>query len=97
MIVQTKAGILFFLCFLIVTTSFSQVKLPQIIRDSMVLQRDARIKIWGWAAKDEKVKVSFNKKSYSTKADANGKWAILLSPVKAGGPYAMDITASNNR
>jgi sialate O-acetylesterase len=43
----------FFIFLFIVATSFSQVRLPQIIRDSMILQRDAKIKIWGWAAKEK--------------------------------------------
>ena len=47
--------------------SFGQVRLPQIIKDSMVLQRDAKIKIWGWAAKDEKVTVNFNGKNIMQK------------------------------
>jgi hypothetical protein len=34
----------------------------------MILQRDAKIKIWGWAAKDEKVSISFNGKKYNTKS-----------------------------
>ena len=29
----------------------AQVKLPQLIRDSMILQRDAKINIWGFASK----------------------------------------------
>src|ERR1043166_2455094 len=74
---------------------FGQVRLPQIVRDSMILQRDTKVKIWGWAAKDEKINVKFNGKIYKTKADANGKWYVLLSPMKAGGPYTMDIAASN--
>ncbi len=77
--------------------SFSQVKLPRLVRDSMILQRDIKIKIWGWSAKDEKVSVKFNGKSYKTKADTNGKWSVLLSPMKAGGPYTMDIAGSNSR
>ena len=52
---------------------YGQVKLPRLVRDSMVLQRDAKVKIWGWAAKDEKVNVKFNGKSYKTKAGADGK------------------------
>lgn len=36
-------------------SGFSQVKLPAIIRDSMILQRDEKIKLWGWAAANEKV------------------------------------------
>jgi sialate O-acetylesterase len=29
----------------------ARVKLPALIRDSMVLQRDVKVKIWGWADK----------------------------------------------
>jgi sialate O-acetylesterase len=72
-----------------------QVKLPAIIRDSMVLQRNAAIKIWGWASNGEKVSVKFNAKTYKTKTTANGKWMVTLPPMKAGGPFTMDISASN--
>ena len=77
-------------------TSFTQVKLPQLIRDSMVLQRDAKIKIWGWSTPNEKIKISFNKKSFKTKADAQGNWAVFLPSMKAGGPYTMNIDAGNH-
>jgi sialate O-acetylesterase len=76
--------------------SFSQVKLPALIRDSMILQRDAKIKIWGWSAPNEKVKITFDKKDSKTKADANGNWSLLLPSMKAGGPYTMSIDASNH-
>lgn len=75
--------------------SYAQVKLPRLVRDSMILQRDMNIKIWGWAAKDEKINVKFNSKTYKTKTTADGKWLITLPPMKAGGPYTMEITASN--
>ncbi|GAA4437449.1 sialate O-acetylesterase [Pontibacter saemangeumensis] len=61
----------------------------------MVLQRDAKTNVWGWAAPGEKVTVKFKGKSYRATADANGNWAIRLAPLKAGGPYTMDIKASN--
>jgi sialate O-acetylesterase len=61
----------------------------------MILQRDAAIKIWGWASKSEKIAIKFNGRSYKTRADANGNWFVLLSPMKAGGPYTMDIAAGN--
>ena len=76
--------------------SFSQVKLPRLIRDSMILQRDAKIKIWGWASANEKVKLNFNKKDYKTKADARGNWSLYLPAMKAGGPFVMNIDASNH-
>ncbi len=79
----------------IVKIANAQVKLPRLLRDSMILQRDAGIKIWGWASKEEKITVKFNNKSYKAQADARGNWFVLLSPMKAGGPYTMDISASN--
>jgi sialate O-acetylesterase len=76
--------------------SEAQVKLPQLIKDSMVLQRDSKIKIWGWASPNEKINISFNRKKFSAKADASGNWSLLLPPMKAGGPYTMNIDASNH-
>ena len=45
----------------------AQVRLPRLVRDSMILQRDTKINIWGWAAKNEKINIKFNNKSYKTK------------------------------
>ena len=73
----------------------AQVRLPQLVRDSMILQRDARINIWGWASAGEKVAVRFNNKTYRTTTGDDGKWALQLAPTRAGGPYTMEITASN--
>ena len=72
-----------------------QVKLPRLVRDSMILQRDTKINIWGWASNNEKVSIKFNGKSYKTTTGADGKWLIQLQPMKAGGSYTMEITASN--
>jgi len=76
-------------------SSTAQVKLPRLIRDSMVLQRDTKLNIWGWAAKGEKVDIKFNGKTYKTKTGADGKWLIVLPSQKAGGPFTMDIIGSN--
>jgi sialate O-acetylesterase len=67
------------------------VRLPKLIGDGMVLQRDAQLKIWGWADPREAVRVTFNKKSYNTVTDAKGCWEVSLPAQKAGGPYAMRI------
>ncbi len=73
----------------------AQVALPQIIRDSMILQRNAKIKIWGWASNGEKVSVKFNGKRRNTVATANGEWEVEFPKMNAGGPYSMDITGTN--
>lgn len=74
---------------------FGQVTLPRLVSDSMVLQRDTELRIWGWAAKGEQVSISFNGKNYKTRTEADGKWQVKLSPMKAGGPYSMRIKGSN--
>jgi sialate O-acetylesterase len=93
--VKTIYTLLFFLGLIIFNQVTAQVKLPQIIRDSMILQRDAKINIWGWASKGEKVSVKFSGKTYRTKTGNDGKWKVQLSPMKAGGPYTMDISGKN--
>ena len=81
---------------LLFQSSFAQVKLPRLVRDSMILQRDTKIKIWGWSSPNEKIKINFNKKNFKTKADANGNWLVSLPAMKAGGPYTMNIDANNH-
>src|SRR6266404_3328459 len=77
-------------------SALSQVRLPRLVRDSMVLQRDIQIKIWGWATPGERLSIKFNGKNLKTTADKNGKWLIYLPAMKAGGPYTMNIDASNH-
>ena len=87
--------IIFIVGFISPQIFFGQIKLPRIVRDSMVLQRDTKINIWGWAAKTEKINIKFNNKSYKTTTGSDGKWLIQLPPMKAGGPFTMDISGSN--
>jgi len=81
---------------LLFTAINAQVRLPYLVSDGMVLQRDSKINIWGWAAPAEKVSIAFNGKRYKTTTTADGKWAVALPAMKSGGPYTMDISASNH-
>lgn len=80
---------------LMLACSQAQIKLPRLVRDSMILQRDTKVKIWGWASANEKITVKISNQKIITKADDAGNWSVLLKPVKAGGPYTMDITGKN--
>jgi len=82
-------------CFCVTTLS-AEVKLPKLVSDGMVLQRDADVKIWGWASDGEKISIHFIDSTYSTAANKNGEWETVLSGLKAGGPYTMQIHASNS-
>lgn len=73
----------------------TQIRLPQLVRDSMILQRDTKIHIWGWASANERISVKFNSKTYKVKADQAGNWSVLLPPFMAGGPYTMELSGKN--
>jgi sialate O-acetylesterase len=78
-----------------VLESTGQVRLPKLVSDGMVLQREIPVKIWGWASAGEKVRLSFNNKSFDAVTSVDGKWLITLPAQPAGGPYEMKISASN--
>ena len=84
------------LLFLISLSGYSNVKLPKVLGDNMVLQRNKPINVWGWADAGEKVSVQFNKQSVSAKADKTGKWFLTLKPEAAGGPYQLTIKGKNS-
>lgn len=73
----------------------AQIRLPQLIADSMVLQRNAKLKVWGWASPGERVTIKFHGKTFRTKTGTDGKWIVVIPPIKAGGPYTMQLSASN--
>ena len=58
----------------------AEVRLPAVIGDSMVLQRDARIRVWGWADPGEPVALAFLGDSFRTRADtpAAGRYPSAL-------------------
>jgi len=76
-------------------SSHAQIRLPALVKDSMVLQRQSPIHIWGWAGAGEKITVRFNGKKSTTTTAANGRWGLVLPSMEAGGPYTMDITGKN--
>ncbi|HTN37798.1 MAG TPA: sialate O-acetylesterase [Arachidicoccus sp.] len=88
---MTRIYILICFCLSISLSLKAQLRLPRLVRDSMVLQRDAKINIWGWASKGEPVAVKFGGKTYKTRAGEDGKWKVPMVAMKAGGPYTMEI------
>jgi sialate O-acetylesterase len=93
----TKKLILFLLLSLvIIMPSVSQIRLPKLIGDGMVLQRNTTLKIWGWAAPKEKITINFGDIIRETISNDQGEWEVKLSNLNAGGPYTMTISGSNS-
>ena len=68
------------------------LQLPKFFADGMVLQRDAKIPVWGKGTAGNQVAVSLNGKTAKTKVQADGTWKVYLPKMKAGGPYTMTVT-----
>ncbi len=69
----------------------AKVRLPRLVSDGMVLQRDVPIKVWGFADAGEQVNLSFRGVELQTKADNAGRWQVELPIQEAGGPFTMQI------
>ena len=109
---KVRLGVAALLCLCATPWVEAKVKLPALISDGMVLQREQPVKLWGTADAGETVEVKFLKKSvknegkvslpaamkgsklkasYTAVADESGQWNIVLPPLKAGGPYLLQV------
>lgn len=89
---RTFLNFAFLLCSI---TAISQIKLPALFSDNMILQQETEVPVWGWGAENSnyKIETSWNQKSYPVKTDRSGRWQLEVSTPKAGGPFS--ITVSN--
>lgn len=71
---------------------FAQIVLPKILSSHMVVQRGLPVHVWGMAAPNEQVTVSFRGETESTAANELGRWSLYLKPSDAGGPLQMTVT-----
>ena len=79
-------------CLLLPLLARSEVKLPSVFSDHLVLQRDTVAPIWGWAKEGEPINVEFAGQTKTAKADATGKWLVKLDPLAASAePREMKI------
>ncbi len=76
----------------------AKINLCPLFSDNMVLQQKADAPVWGKAEPNATITVttSWNKATYTTQADQEGKWSVKVRTPKAGGPYTMTIRESDN-
>ena len=79
----------------LLTSAQAAVKLPAIIGDHMLLQRDAPVRIFGMADPGESVTVSYRGQTATTTANALGRWEAWLAPLTPAAPA--DMTINNLR
>lgn len=83
------------LCLLFATFAHAEVKLPPIISDHMVLQRDVAAPIWGTALPQEEISVSIAGQTKKTAAGADGKWQVKLDPLKVAEGLTLTVKGTN--
>ncbi|HJV78151.1 MAG TPA: sialate O-acetylesterase [Paludibacter sp.] len=79
------------LCFFAVLVS-AQISLPKVFGDSMVLQRNIRIPVWGTATPESQIVAQLGNIVVKAKTDKTGKWMVRFPKFKAGGPYMLSVT-----
>src|SRR3569623_2944129 len=74
----------------------ADVTLPALFTPGMVLQRGAKVPVWGWAEKGEDVKVTFAGQTKTGKADDKGAWKVWLEPLTEHAEPADLVVAGKN-
>ena len=78
-----------------VATASAQVRLPRLISNGMILQRNVPVTLWGWAAPNEAIRITMEPESWNIQADDQGYWSLQMPAHTAGGPHTIELTASN--
>ena len=87
--------ILFLLAFLTVA-GYGEIRLPDVIGNSMVLQQKMTVPVWGTAEPGEAVTVAFAGQKKTVIAGQDGKWRVDLGKLAASfQPQTMTITGKN--
>lgn len=92
-----KNTLLTFLFFIVVfTQTYAEpLSLGTPFGEGMVLQRDSKIDIWGKCDPNRSVEVRLSGQVVKAQSNKHGEWKLQLQPMKAGGPFAMQISADN--
>ncbi|TSA37111.1 MAG: sialate O-acetylesterase [Verrucomicrobiaceae bacterium] len=74
----------------------ADVKLPAIISDHMVLQKSAKVPIWGKADPGEEVTVTIDGKTAKATAGPDGRWRVKLEGLQPGVAGDMTVSGKNS-
>lgn len=73
------------------SAAWAEVKLAPLFQDHMVLQREREVPVWGTADPGEEVTVIVAEQGKRAVADEKGKWQVRLDPLRAGGPWGVEV------
>ncbi|MEM6693014.1 MAG: sialate O-acetylesterase, partial [Planctomycetota bacterium] len=73
------------------SVALAEIQFSPVFGDSMVVQRDEPIHVWGWSEAGDEVTVLLAGHEASTKADENGRFDVQLGALPAGGPHELVV------
>ncbi|MCC7234975.1 MAG: sialate O-acetylesterase [Bryobacterales bacterium] len=77
-------------------TLAADVRLPALLSDHMLLQRDAPLRLWGWASPGETVSVTLLGQTSTAAATPEGKWEVYFTPIHAQAtPTSITVKGNN--
>ena len=66
------------------TSRADELKLPAMLGDNAVIQRDIPVPVWGWGNEGSRVAVSLNGKTVYATVKEDGRWKLMIGPFPAG-------------
>ena len=92
-----------FLCVLMLMTSAlsgaEALRLPQVLSDGMVVQRNQPVRLWGWDRPGQEISATIRPgtRSGTAIAAADGTWRCELPALQEEGPYTITVQGSATR
>lgn len=87
-----------FLVAVLACPAHAEITLPNFFGDRMLLQRDAKVPVWGRAAAGQIVELSFAGQTVTAEADDDGNWRVELAALSASKqPRSLTIRCGNDK
>ncbi len=87
-----SGGLLVLVALAVAGVCGAEIRLPHMLSEHAVLQRERPIHIWGWSDPGERVEVAFHEQTLQLVGDATGEFSGWLKPERAGGPYTLTVS-----
>ena len=90
---------LYFILAICLTSSLqAELELSAIIADGMVLQRNSKSPVWGWADPDAEVTATVHDQKHTTKTAKDGKWLITFKGLRVSStPATLEISSGEDK
>ena len=93
--IRASFRILLILTLACATTVMADVRLPRLVSDGVVLQRDTPFALWGWAEPGESVEVKLDGKSLGSVEAGKSEWSLSVAAQPVGGPHTIEVIGNN--